>query len=209
MKMRSKFKLGTAKARRIYLVVALVLFPLLASEKASAKNATATILNGGLPGITLPFGGGAFTFDINLTTTFSCIGITYFLQSNDGNGFFSLTGQDTDGSPFQGGMPPFPEVLHPRNDFDLGGVVANPPLPPGSYFVSTMSLSYSAGLAPGVYHIFFGDPTIVVDSNFSDHGVTANQFTVTIVPEPATAGLAVLGGVMLLAFVWRARRVMA
>ncbi len=57
MKIRSKFKLGTAKARRIYLVIALALFPLLASEKASAQNATATILNGGLPGITLPLVG--------------------------------------------------------------------------------------------------------------------------------------------------------
>ena len=81
-----------AKARRIYLVIALTLFPLLASEKASAQNATATILNGGLPGITLPFGGGAFTFDINIVTTFSSVGIDNFLQSNDGNGFFSSPG---------------------------------------------------------------------------------------------------------------------
>jgi hypothetical protein len=107
-------------------------------------------------------------------------------------------------------MPPGGD-LNPVNDFDMGGVIANPnqPLPPGSYFVSTMSLSYSASLAPGVYHIFFDSRTTVVDGNFNDHGVTANQFTVTIVPEPATAGLTVLGGVMLLGFVWRARRVMA
>ena len=209
MKINSKFKLSV-------LVVAVALFPLLASEKASAQNATATILNGGLPGITLPFGGGAFTFDINIMTTFSSVGITYFLQSNDGNGFFSLTGRNITGSPFQSVLPPEAFMpphgdLNPVNDFDMGGGVPDPnqPVPPGSYFISTMSLSYSASLAPGVYHIFFDSRTIVADGQFNDHDVTANQFTVTIVPEPATTGLAVMGGVMLLAFGWRARRVSA
>ena len=195
MKMNSKFKLGTAKARRIYLVIALALFPLLASEKASAQNATATILSGGMPGITLPVGGGAFTFDINLTTTFSTIGMTYFLQSNDGSGFFCITGRQTSGSPFGDcGQPepasvinPPPDCLDPVNNDDLGCVVPNPnqPVPPGSYFISTILLSYSASLAPGVYHIFFDSRSSVADGQFNDHQVTANQFTVTIVPAPA------------------------
>ena len=195
--MRSKFKLGTARARRIYLVIAVALFPLLASEKASAQNATATILNGGNPGIALPVGGGFFTFDINLTTTFSTIGITYFLQSNDGSGFFCISGRDTSGSPFSDcGHQPEPAsvinpppgaCLDPVNNSDLGCALPNPnqPLPPGSYFISTMVLSYSASLAPGVYHIFFDPRTLVADGQFSDHAVTANQFTVTIVPRPA------------------------
>jgi hypothetical protein len=197
MKINSKFKLGTAKARRILLVIALALFPLLASEKASAQNATATILNRGLPGITLPFGGGFFTFDINLTTTFSSVGITYFLQSNDGSGFFCISGRQTSGSPFSdcGNQPEPASVINPPpgacldpvNHHDLGCVLPNPnqPVPPGSYFISTIFLSYSASLAPGVYHIFFDSRTIVADGNFNDHAVTANQFTVTIVPAPA------------------------
>ena len=181
MKLNSKFKLETAKARRIYLVIALALSPLLASEKASAQNATATILNGGMPGITLPVGGGAFTFDINLTTTFPSVGITYFLQSNDGSGFFWLTGRQA--SAF---IPPS-AYLDPVNNDDLGCVLPNPnqPVPPGSYFISTIFLWYSASLAPGVYHIFFDSRTIVADGQFNDHAVTANQFTVTIVPAPA------------------------
>ena len=209
MKINSKFKLGTAKARRIYLVIALALFPLLASEKASAQNATATILNGGLPGITLPFGGGTFTFDINIMTTFSSIGMTYFLQSTDGSGFFSLTGRNVVGSPFSDVLPiMFPVDLDPVTNVDLGGGVPdlNNPAPPGNIFIATFSLSYSATLAPGVYHIFLDSRAIVADTNFNDHTVTGNQFTVTIVPEPATVGLAVLGGVMLLGFVWKARR---
>ena len=101
--------------------------------------------------------------------------------------------------------------MDPVNHFDLGAVIANPniPLPAGSYFISTLTLSISGAIAPGVYHIFFDSRTIVADGAFNDHQVTANQFTITVVPEPATTGLAVLGGVMLLGFVWRARRVMA
>ena len=196
MKMRSKFKLGTAKARRIYLVIAVALFPLLASEKASAQNVPATILHDGLPGITLPVGGGIFTFDLNITTTFPSLGITYFLMSTDGSGFFCITGRQTSGSPFGDCGQPEPAsvinpppgtCLDPVNDHDLGCVVPNPnqPLPPGSYFISTMSLSYSASLAPGVYHIFFDSRSSVADGQFNDHQVTANQFTVTIVPAPA------------------------
>ncbi len=196
MKTNAKFQFGTAQARRVYLVVALAVFPLLASERAASQNATATILNGGLPGITLPVGGGFFTFDINVTTTFSWVGMTYFLQSNDGSGFFCISGRQTDGSPFSDCLlqpepaspinPPPGTCLDPVNDHDLGCVVANPnkPLPPGSYFISTIILSYSASLPPGVYHIFLDPRTIVADANFNDHGVTANQFTVTIVPTP-------------------------
>ena len=197
MKINSKFKLGTAKARRIYLVIALALFPLLASEKASAQNATATILNGGMPGITLPVGGGSSRSISTSRRRSQTVGITYFLQSNDGSGFFCISGRQTSGSPFSdcGNQPEPASVINPPpgacldpvNNNDLGCVLPNPfqPLPPGSYFISTMFLSYSAALAPGVYHIFFDSRTIVADGQFNDHAVTANQFTVTIVPAPA------------------------
>ena len=195
MKINSKFKLGTAKARRIYLVIALALFPLLASEKAPAQHVPATILHGGLPGITLPVGGGIFTFDINITTTFPSIGITYFLQSNDGSGFFCITRCQTTGSPYCGPEPasvihppPGDACLDPVNNNDLGcAAVTNPfqPVPPGKYFISTIFLSYSAALAPGTYLIFLDSRSLVADNNFNDHAVTANQFTVTIVPVPA------------------------
>jgi PEP-CTERM motif len=206
-----------SKLKNIVLVIALALVPLLASERASAQNATATIFNGGIPGITVGPGSGTFTFDINIVTTFTSVGMTYFLQSNDGSGFFSLTGRNIGASPFNDlittdavAFTAANGLLDPVNNDDLGAVIADPntPLPAGSYFISTMSLSY-AGLAPGTYHIFFDSRTIVSDGGFNDHQVTANVFTITVVPEPATTGLAVLGGVMLLGFVWRARRALA
>jgi hypothetical protein len=90
----------------------------------------------------------------------------------------------------------------------LGGVLLDPndPLPPGSYFVSTVTLVPTSGAyTPGVYHIHLDSRGIVADNNFNDHEITSNTFTVTVVPEPATVGLAVLGGVMLFVFGWRAR----
>ncbi len=172
----------------------------LQAKRASAQNATATILNGGLPGITLPVGGGFFTFDINLTTTFPSLGITYFLRSNDGSGFFCISELQTSGSPF-GYCPQQPEPASPinpppghvwiRRTITIWAVSLPTPISRfhlASYFISTIILSYSTSLAPGVYHIFFDPRTIVADANFNDHGVTANQFTVTIVPAAAKPG---------------------
>ena len=88
-----------SKLKNIVLIIALALVPLLASERASAQNATATILNGGNPFVTST-PGGTFTFDINIVTTFTSVGMTYFMQSNDGNGFFTLTARNIGASPF-------------------------------------------------------------------------------------------------------------
>ena len=217
MKIISKFKLGTAKARRIYVVIALALFPLLASERASAQNATATLFSGGLPSITITTT-GTFTLDLSIVTTFQSIGITYFLQMLDaaGLGQFEISAWNNDGSPFIRELPGvvgFPQgVLDPVNDFDLGGAIpdVNNPLPAGSYFVATLTLIPTSGAyTPGVYHIHLDSRGIVVDNNFNEHAITSNTVTITVVPEPATAALAVMAGVMLFAFGWRARRVSA
>ncbi len=215
--MRSETNSTGRKANKFLLITALVLFPLLAAEKASAQNATATLFNGGNPFINIA-AGGTFTLDINIVTTFSSVGMTYFLQSNDGNGFFTITARNIGASPFNDlitndvtAFTPPAGDLNPVNDFDLGAVIANPnmPLAAGNYFIATLTLTISGAISPGTYHIFFDSRTIVADGSFNDHGVTANMFTVTIIPEPATTGLAVLGGVMLLVFAWRARRAMA
>jgi hypothetical protein len=75
-------------------------------------------------------------------------------------------------------------------------------LPPGSYFVATLTLSISGALAPGTYHIFL-DParSIVTASTLNDFPLITNQVTINVVPEPATAGLALLGCGLLLCFV--------
>ena len=201
------------------LAVALV-FPLLVSQQAFAQNATGTLLQTGtgLANFSIALN-APFSLDLNITTTFSSIGATYFFQSNDAlSPFFYVNGRITTGTPYADNTTPdgtaFADPagrLNPVNDFDLGatcnGCFPNG-IAPGTYFMGTLSFS-TTGLAAGTYHIFLDSRAIVADSNFADHSLVANQVTITIVPEPATTGLAVLGGVILLAFVWRARRVMA
>lgn len=207
-----------SKLKNSLLVIALVLFPLLATEKASAQNANGTLLTGGFNNISLN-AGQSFVLDINISTTFTSVGMTYFLQiSGNGSGFASLTARTITGSLFNDlitndatAFNAANGLLDPVNNSDLGAVIADPgtPLAAGNYFISSITISLALNIAPGVYVISFDPRTIVADGAFDDHNMTANSFTITVVPEPATTGLAVLGGVMLLAFVWKARRAMA
>ena len=228
MKTNSISKRGVTNARRIHLVIALALFPLLASEKTFAQNAplqtppnaTGTLVQTGTGLTTFTFDittSTTFQLDLNITTAFQSIGLTYFLQSNDGNGFFQITARDITGSPFSdrttsdaqafGGMA---GVLNPVNDFDLGAVLSdvNDPLAPGTYFVATLTISILAGIGPGPYHLFLDSRGIVADNDFNDHQLVTNQITIGVIPEPAAGVLAVLGGGLLLALAWRARRVL-
>jgi hypothetical protein len=226
MKTNSKLKLCT--------VIALVLFPLLANEKAFAQN---------LPNQTPPDATGVlaqqttglttFTIDVtttttfvltlNITTTFLSNGITYFLETGaNGSGFFALTGRANNDNLYDdvtngdGAVTTNPfNQLNPVNDLDLGATNTPPvfgPDPAGTYLVATLTLSINTG-APGfqfgTYTIFLDSRRIIADDQNMDHALNVNTITINIIPEPATAGLAVLGGVMLLGFIWRARRVMA
>ena len=80
---------------------------------------------------------------------------------------------------------------------------------PGSYFINTLTLTITGRWQGQTYHIVRDPRDIIADANFADVSLALNTVTINIVPEPATTGLAVLGGVMLLGFVWRARRAMA
>ena len=74
------------------LIIALALFPLLASEKASAQNATGflTQTGTGLTTFTINMG-QAFSLDLNILTTFQSVGISYWYQTGaNGSSLFSL-----------------------------------------------------------------------------------------------------------------------
>ena len=214
MKTNSKFKLSV-------LVLAVALFPLFASEKASAQNSTGflTQTGTGLTTFTINLG-QTFSLDLNILNTFNSVGITYFYQTGaNGSGLFSLASRSTTGSPYPDNTNadgviflPANALLDPVNGTtaqpsDLGATCNTCPIAPGTYFMSTFTFSTTAGI--GTYTIFLDSRGSVADSDFNDHILNANTITINVVPEPATTGLAVLGGVMLLAFVWKARRVMA
>jgi hypothetical protein len=214
MKTNSKFKLSV-------LVVAVALFPLFASEKTSAQNVTGFLSQTGTGLTTFTINlGETFLLDLNITATFSQLGISYWYQTGaNGSGLFSLIGRTTTGSPYPNYIAPDSVIFQPENALldpvngttaqpsDLGAACDTCPIAPGTYFISTFTFSTTAGI--GTYTIFLDSRGIVADSNFQDHTLNANTITVNVVPEPATTGLAVVGGVMLLGFVWRARRVSA
>ena len=197
MKTNSKFKLGTAKARRIYLVVALALFLLLATEKVFAQEVATGVLSQtgtGLTTFNLPPGNSVFQLDLNITTNFNSLGITYFLVSNDGSGLICITGRQTFGSPFCGNQPepasvinpppPPPDCLDPVNDNDLGCTIPNlfQPAPPGKYFISRLTLTVTGAVAGQTYHIVRDQRDIIADANFADVSVALNTVTIHIVP---------------------------
>lgn len=209
MKTKSKFTQSLVEARRIYVIMALLFFLFLASEKASAQNATGVLAQTGT-GLT------TFTIDLSTTTTFQLnLDITnsflstyliYFLQSNDGSGLFTIIGRDIASSPYVDLTTSDAEalgnpngILNPSNARDLGAAINNigMPLAAGSYFVATLTLQINGAITPGTYHIFLDSRSVVDDQNLMDHTLTANTVTINIVPEPETTGLIVLGSVVL------------
>jgi hypothetical protein len=183
MKTNSKFKVSV-------LVVAVALFPLFASEKASAQNVTGFLSQTGTGLTTFTINlGETFLLDLNTTATFSQLGISYWYQTGaNGSGLFSLMTRTTTGSPYPDPVAPDsvifrPDLLHPVNNNDLGATCNTCPIAPGSYFMSTYTFSTTAGV--GTYTIFLDSRGSVADDQFNDHVLHANTITVTIVPAPA------------------------
>lgn len=185
-----------SKLQARLLIITLTLGLLLPLKKCFAQNATATLFNNGSSSLSIA-AGGTFTLNLNIVTTFGSTGITYFLRSTDGSGLFTVTGRNIGASPFTDLVTSDAQALgspngtmQPANLRDLGAVVSDPsaPVAAGSYFVSTLTLSVSASAAPGVYHIFLDNRGVVAGGppDFADHGITSNQVTVNVVPEPAT-----------------------
>jgi hypothetical protein len=203
----------TAKARRMLLVAALVLCPFLAFQSGNAQPApvvTATLTNNGSSAINI-MQGGTFTLTLQISTNFASSGITYFLRSDNGSGFFRITARDMS-------MNPYPDpttddmtafggdagLLNPVNDFDLGSTNNGSATDaPGFYTIATLTLTLVNPLPPGQYTIFI-DRGVVTDrtgGGFEDRAFTA-MATITI-PEPATVCFAVIGGLLLIGATWR------
>lgn len=210
-----KISIIAMKFRKTFLVLALTLCPLLVGG-TFAQNVPAFLTQTGTGLTTFSImQGGTFSLDLNIDVSFTSTGITYFyMTGNNGSGLFALTSRIVTGSPypdlttadstvFSGGNP----LLDPVNNNDLGATDNQGETdPPGMYFISTITFSSTAPV--GTYTIFL-DPSfgrgIVSDDQFNDHPLDGNTITVNVVPEPATVGLALLGGGIVLLGL-RARR---
>ena len=225
--MNSQINLTAAKVRRLLLVTALAICPLVASQAVNAQDtATATLTSGGANSITIT-GNQQFTLSLAVTTNFAASGYTVFYQSNNGNGFFQLIGR-TNTSPINPTTmmrvfndPTTPDgvafggtagVLNPTNDFDLGftGDSFNNQ-PAGSYSLQMVTVQ-TLNAPPGTFTIFLDNRSILTSrtgGGFNDvniGGPGGPQFTVNVIPEPTTVGLALVGGAALLVAAYRKKR---
>lgn len=213
--MNTQTKLTTAKLRRMLLVIALVVCPLLTSGLANAQTATATLLSGGLNTISIT-GNQTFTMSLAVTTNFVSSGYTtFYMVSANGSGFFQLTAR-TNTSP--GGIfndPTTPDataftaangLLDPRNNNDLGYTGDQVNNQPAGTF-SLQNITVSALNVPAGQYIISTSQAIMTDrtgGGFNDVPMSA-MLTINVIPEPTTVGLAIIGGAALLVVGWRKR----
>ena len=220
--MTSVSNLTSAKVRRFFLIAALVVCPFLAVQNGNAQTPVVTGTLNASANQGGPFTTNSITITQNqqfflqlqITTNFLSSGITYFLQSNNGNGFFRITARDmswspypdpttTDGQAFGGDAG----LLNPVNDFDLGSTNQGSDTDPAGTFTIAILAINTLNAPVGQYTIFI-DRGVVTDrtnNGFEDRAFTA-MATINVVPEPTTVGLAVIGGGMLLVAGYRKHR---
>ena len=179
--------------------------------------------------------GSSFSFGLTMTTAgqmgdHTTAGTSYWFESASSGYFFvgnrvfgASFFDDNQSSPdfaANGGLGE--EILPGGNASDLGGTdeningVAPEGQPPNtSYFLATLTINIAPGTPNGIYTIF---PTtgatknsIATDFdasfNSSDIDFPATPYTITVVPEPSTFALVVLGGLGALGLnVLRAKR---
>jgi hypothetical protein len=182
MKINSKFKLGTAKARRICLVVALALFPFLASEKTFGQNVTGYLFQSGTGFMTFNIDRtttSTFQLDLNIMVPFNSVSISYWYQTGaNGSGLFSITSRTTTGSPYPDNTTSDGQAFLPANALldpvtgtpaqpsDLGATCNTCPVPGGQHFISRFTFSISPEIPIGTYTIFLDNRGVVMESIF-------------------------------------------
>ena len=177
MKTKPESKPGWAKGRRTCLVIALILFPLLAGGKALAQNVDGFLFQSFTGATTFNIDRSTtstFQLDLNVMIPFGSIGLVYFFQTGtNGNGLFSVIARNTTGSPYEdnttGDAQAFADPagrLNPVNDFDLGatcnGCFPNG-IAPGQYFIGRLTFSISPDIPLGTYTIFLDNRGLVQD----------------------------------------------
>ena len=159
--------------------------------------------------------GSSFTFSINLAFTpggsvTNLAGLSYWFQqlSPAGAPFpFSITLRDATGSIFTDLQTPgltYPQTLNPSNAKDLGGF--DPTLTgvgAGTYFIANITVSIS-DTAPvsGTFvlsdTLFGGKQSVISDNLGNTFAIPEADYTITMVPEPATWVLPSLAALALL-----------
>jgi hypothetical protein len=156
-----------------------------------------------------------FSLDVSLTFAgYDCFGLSYWLETQLTNNFAAslfitgLTYGTAFPDPNQSAPRPTPfdasdgASLGFRTHFgDLGATAAGEgnsfqPQPPGTYLVAHISFAIVTA-QPGTYTLrtttIGAHRSIATDTKFEDNVIPVEEYTITIVPEPSTLGLLVLG----------------
>jgi hypothetical protein len=189
---------------------------------ASAQTALFSYDDGnGTPNAGTYSPGDSFTFSVTLGFTpggsvSDLEGLSYWFQQQTASPFiFSITSRDVTGSQYTDLVTPgltYPQMLNPTNPNDLGALlpVGQPANGGGSYLIADITVSISP-LAPifGTYvlqnSISGGTTSVISDSLGHTFAIPEADYTVNMVPEPATWTGAALLSVLLLVRPFRRR----
>jgi hypothetical protein len=185
---------------------------------SSAQTANFVYNNGVNFGSYTP--GSSFTFSISLVFTpggsiANLEGVSYFFQQNNAAPYnFSITNRDATGSMFTDLTTnlSYPQNLAPANPNDLGAglPVGQAGLGAGTYFIANITIAISPTTALGTYtiqNVITGGKSAVIDDTSGDtFRIPASTFTITVVPEPTSIALVVIGSLGVIALIVRNRR---
>jgi hypothetical protein len=160
--------------------------------------------NNGAPAQGFYSPGDSFTFSINLAFTpggnvSNLEGLSYWFQQRTPVGApfnFAITLRNVTGSQFTDLQTPslsYPQNLNPSNANDLGALLpSGTPAPAGTYFIANLTISISASAAQGEYVISNttsttpGKTSVITDSAGHTFAIPEADYTIDIIPEPAT-----------------------
>ena len=169
--------------------------------------------------------GDSFTFSIMLNfapggSIANLEGLSYWFTQETAAPFISsITLRDLTGSTFNDPQTPaltYPQMLNPTNPNDLGAsTLSGSSVPAGNYFIANITVQISP-TAPifGTYVLgdsTTGGKTSVISDSFGDtFAIPEADYTITMVPEPATwagAALALVGILVLRRRAFRSQEV--
>jgi hypothetical protein len=197
--------------KHLFAVLAALGCSLALYSTASAQTALFIYDDGsGVPNAGTYHPGDSFTFSINLAFTpggavANLEGLSYWFQQKTPAGApfnFSITLRDVTGSGFTDLQTPslsYPQTLNPSNANDLGAAlpVGQPADGAGTYFVANITVSIDPN-APitGTYvlsnTIGGGKTSVISDNAGHAFAIPEADYTITLVPEPATWAAGIL-----------------
>jgi hypothetical protein len=180
-----------------------------AVSPAKAQTASFAYNDGsGLPDSGTYTPGSSFTFSITLAFTAggavaNLEGLSYWFEQSTSSApfYFSITNRNVTGSMFTTLQTPgltYPQSLAPQNANDLGATLPGATgVGSGNYFIANITVAIDASAVPGTYIIqnttTGGKTSAISDDQGHSFAIPKATYTITVVPEPASVALLMMG----------------